>query len=49
MTPRELAERFDLPMTTPHPEAERRLRCSVCGERAGYLALENPHVLGART
>jgi hypothetical protein len=46
MTPAELAERLDVPMTTSHPELERRLRCTRCGERAGYLALENPHVRG---
>jgi hypothetical protein len=51
MTPREFAERFAVPMTASHPELERRLRCSACGERAGYFALENPHVRGtaART
>ncbi len=46
MTPQELAERYHVPMTTSHPAIEKRLVCVECGERAGYLQIENPAVTG---
>jgi hypothetical protein len=42
MTPEQIAQRFGVPMTTSHPEIERRLVCAKCGARAGYLQLINP-------
>lgn len=42
--PERLAKTFDLPVAMPHPEVERRLRCSKCGARKGYLQLINPMV-----
>ena len=44
VSPRELADRFGLSLTSPIPAVEARLRCMGCGARAGYLAIENPAV-----
>ncbi len=44
ITPRELGNKFGLPMTSAIPAVEARLRCTLCGERAGYLALDSPAV-----
>ena len=42
--PLAFAERYGLAMATPHPDVERRLLCSRCGARQGYLQLINPNV-----
>ena len=44
VSPRELADRSGLPITSPIPAVEARLRCMRCGERAGYLSILNPAV-----
>jgi hypothetical protein len=44
VSPSELADRFGLPIASPIPAVEARLRCARCGERAGYLSILNPAV-----
>lgn len=46
--PATFAAEHGLPLETEHPAVERRLRCSRCGERRGYLQLINPSVVGVR-
>ncbi len=43
-SPEWFATSFDLSMELSHPEVEKRLRCSKCGARKGYLQLVNPIV-----
>jgi hypothetical protein len=42
MTPVEVSERFQVPMTTPIPQVRSMLVCKACGAKAGYFHIENP-------